>query len=203
MSADGAVDGGRLDGREVKGLDWSGRIITRTRVDDHVGYVVEIDQDQHMLLPGGWLQHTSEGVLTLDRSLADLATHRLGAATVTLPIIEERLDVGTRMVEDETVVVRTRVEEVDRSIDLLLRRETVDVERVMIDQFVDQAPAVRTEGDVTIVPVVEEVLVVEKRLKLREEIHIRRNSSLERDERSVTVRREQVEVDHVAPRNPS
>ena len=37
----------------------------------------------------------------------------------------------------------------------------------VIDQFVDAAPQVRTEGDVTIIPVVEEVLVVEKRLVLK------------------------------------
>jgi stress response protein YsnF len=41
-------------------------------------------------------------------------------------------------------------------------------------RIVETAPEIRTEGDVTILPVVEEVLVVEKRLVLKEELHIRR-----------------------------
>lgn len=41
------------------------------------------------------------------------------------------------------------------------------------------APEIRTEGDVTIVPVLEEVLVVEKRLVLKEELHIRRRVAAE------------------------
>ena len=48
------------------------------------------------------------------------------------------------------------------------------VERVPVDQFVDEAPQVRTEGDVTIIPVLEERYVLEKRLVLVEELHIRR-----------------------------
>jgi stress response protein YsnF len=41
-------------------------------------------------------------------------------------------------------------------------------------RMVETAPEIRTESDVTILPVVEEVLVVEKRLVLKEELHIRR-----------------------------
>jgi hypothetical protein len=41
-----------------------------------------------------------------------------------------------------------------------------------IDRGVDVAPEVRVEGNVTIIPVLEEVLVVEKRLVLKEKLHI-------------------------------
>ena len=46
-----------------------------------------------------------------------------------------------------------------------------------IDRQVDVAPKIRIEGDLTIVPVLEEILVVEKRLILKEEVHIRRTRS--------------------------
>ena len=57
--------------------------------------------------------------------------------------------------------------------------ETVEVTRVPIDKVVETAPEIRTDGDVTIVPVLEEVLVVEKRLVLKEELHIRRRVETE------------------------
>lgn len=55
--------------------------------------------------------------------------------------------------------------------------EDVDVQRVAINQVVESVPDTRIEGDTTIIPVVEEILVVEKRLVLREEVRItkRRN----------------------------
>jgi stress response protein YsnF len=54
---------------------------------------------------------------------------------------------------------------------------------------------VRTEGETTIIPVVEEVLVVEKRLVLKEEIHIRRLISKDDVEVPVTVRRQRAVVE--------
>jgi hypothetical protein len=45
---------------------------------------------------------------------------------------------------------------------------------VQIDRIVAEPPVQRQEGDTLILPVVEEVLVVEKRLMLREEIRITR-----------------------------
>jgi stress response protein YsnF len=47
-------------------------------------------------------------------------------------------------------------------------------DRAAMGRMVETAPEIRTESDVTILPVVEEVLVVEKRLVLKEELHIRR-----------------------------
>jgi hypothetical protein len=44
---------------------------------------------------------------------------------------------------------------------------------VAIYRDVDEAPSIRRSGDLLIVPVLEEVLVIEKRLRLREELHIR------------------------------
>jgi stress response protein YsnF len=75
-----------------------------------------------------------------------------------------------------------------------LSRERVEVERVAVNRIVEQAPAVRTEGDVTIIPVLEEVLVVEKRLMLREEVRLVRRREETREQQTVTLRKEEVEV---------
>ena len=55
-----------------------------------------------------------------------------------------------------------------------LWREEVEVTRVPMQRVVDGPVPVREENDTTIISVVEEVLVVEKRWMLREEIHIRK-----------------------------
>jgi stress response protein YsnF len=49
-------------------------------------------------------------------------------------------------------------------------------------------PTVREEGDTIVIPIVEEVLVVERRLFLKEEVHVGRVTSTERHHKSVTLR---------------
>jgi len=61
------------------------------------------------------------------------------------------------------------------------------------------APESRIEGDVMIVPVLEEVVVVKKQLVLKEELHITRRRIAERDSRTVTLRREEATVERIEP----
>ena len=58
---------------------------------------------------------------------------------------------------------------------------------------------VRTEGDVTIIPVVEERYVMEKRLVLVEELHVRRERHETHRPEVVRVLKEEVEVDRLPP----
>jgi stress response protein YsnF len=77
-----------------------------------------------------------------------------------------------------------------------LLRDSVEVRHVAIDKIVpcDQAPAARQEGDTLIVPVLEEVLVVEKRVRIREELHITRHRHATRHSETVTLQAESVTV---------
>jgi stress response protein YsnF len=68
-----------------------------------------------------------------------------------------------------------------------------------VDRVVSEAPGVRTEGGVTIVPVLEEVLFVEKRLVLKEELHIRRTATTETVELPVTLRKQRAVIERVEP----
>src|SRR5581483_12103193 len=52
--------------------------------------------------------------------------------------------------------------------------EEVQVEHIPVNRIVETRPGVRQEGDVTIVPVIEEVITVQKRLLLREEVRVTR-----------------------------
>jgi stress response protein YsnF len=114
---------------------------------------------------------------------------------VRIPIVEEEAHVFKRTAETERVSVRTFAHEEHAIVADEVRREHVEVTRVPVDREVSEAPRIRTEGDVTIVPVLEERLVVEKRLFLVEELHLRRNTSTEHVELPITLRRTQVEVE--------
>ncbi len=76
-----------------------------------------------------------------------------------------------------------------------LRHDEVEVERVPVNRAVSELPSVRLEGSTTIIPVVEEVVVVEKRLILVEELHVRRKSVAETRQIPVVLRSEQVRID--------
>jgi len=113
---------------------------------------------------------------------------------VAVPLVEERAIVGKRVIETGRVQVRTRTEQREELVEAELAREEVEVERVPIGREIDVVPAVRQEGDVTIVPVVEEVLVVQKRLVLVEEVHLRRTRRSETVSHPVTLATQRAEV---------
>ena len=112
-----------------------------------------------------------------------------------VPVIEEELRVGKRVVETGRVRVTKTVHEHEETVDESLMREEYDVERVPIDAFVDGPVGPRYEGETLVVPVLEEVLVVEKRLVVREELRITPKRTEERESRRFTLRKEEVSVE--------
>lgn len=112
-----------------------------------------------------------------------------------ISIVQEEAYVAKRVVPTEHVQVRTSAEEHLVTIRDELHREHVAITRVPINREVTEAPAIRTEGDVTIVPVLEERLVVEKRLFLVEELHLHRTVNAEPVEIPTTLRHTRVDVE--------
>jgi uncharacterized protein (TIGR02271 family) len=117
--------------------------------------------------------------------------------TCALSLVEETAKIEKRRVTSGRVVVKTVVETEEQLLREALSKENVDVERILIDRVVDVAPQVRTEGDVTIIPVLEERLVVEKQLVLLEEVRIRRHSFVETVEVPVTLRKQRASVERL------
>jgi uncharacterized protein (TIGR02271 family) len=115
----------------------------------------------------------------------------------TIPVHEERLRITRRAVQTDRVVLRKTVTEHEEPVDLSLRSETLSVERVPVNRVVASPPAVREEGDEMIVPVLEEIMVVETRLVLKEELRIRRIHATRTEHRTARLRREEVAVEHL------
>lgn len=119
--------------------------------------------------------------------------------TLVIPVIEERLDISKELLTTGLVHVQKSVHEHEVVISEPLTAETVHVERVPMDLIVESLPAVRTEGDVTVIPVVEEVLVTRKQLRLVEEVRITRVRSTSVHQENLTLRSEKVTVDRQTP----
>jgi len=84
-----------------------------------------------------------------------------------------------------------------------LNREDVEVQRIRVDRRVSEPEESRQEGDWLIIPVMEEVFVVEKHLMVTEEIRIRKRLMTEDAEVREIVRRERATVEDTrVPRDP-
>ena len=102
-----------------------------------------------------------------------------------------------RVVTDR-VRLNKQVHEDQEVLDIPVRTETLEVERVPVGRFIEAAPAIRQEGETTVYPVVEEVLVVEKRLRLVEEVRITQRQATRHVRKEVVLRREEITVEHMA-----
>ena len=116
------------------------------------------------------------------------------ADAVSLELKAETLVVARRLVAGETVRVSTVTREVEHAVDEMLTSERVEVERVPIGRVIATVPGIREEDGVTIIPVVEERIVVERQLILKEEIRISRRRVEDRHVQTVALRRQEAIV---------
>ena len=115
-----------------------------------------------------------------------------------IALLEEVAHVDVQSVATGRVRISTHVSAVEEIARADLETDTVEVTRVPVNQPVTGAlPEVRTKGDLTIVPVFEEVPVVEKRLMLKEELHIRRIVTSEAVAMPVTLRQQTAAVERL------
>ena len=125
-----------------------------------------------------------------------------GEGTVTVPLMAESLRVTKQEVVTGGVRLTKRVTEREETVDEPLLRSDVRVERVPINRVVTEAPQARQEGDTLVVPILEEVLVVEKRLMLKEEVRITRTQTEVHQPQAVTLRTEEAVLEGMTPEAP-
>lgn len=144
----------------------------------------------------GVMQTGTATAAVTDKAAADrLASVETLTRSEVIPVLQETIRVSKREVETGRVVVRKTVSERDEAAEMLLKQTDVSVERVPVGRVVTEAPASRQEGDVLIIPVLEEVLVTEKRLVLKEELHIRKTTSERTAHEVVRLRTENVLIE--------
>ena len=119
------------------------------------------------------------------------------------PLHAEELSVSRQQIAGDTVQVSIVTREGDGVVDEMLNHERVEIDRVPIGRPVDAIPPVRQEGETTILPVVEEIIVVQRRLILKEEVRIKRLHVSERHQEAVVLRKQEAVITRMEPHSGS
>jgi uncharacterized protein (TIGR02271 family) len=165
--------------------------------DDGEGWlVVEFNDGSRFGISAKALIQEQDGTYRFSLHAPPLRGEAAGSEEMIIPVIAEELTVEKERVAKAKVRVHKRVESHEELANIPRTREEVTVERVQVNQFVDnEPPVVRDEDGVLIIPVLEEVLVVDKRLLLREEVRIYKRQTTTTTSQTVTLRREVVDLE--------
>ncbi len=168
---------------------------------------VRLEDGRTLRVPANLLLPQDDGSYALTLSAVEIA-HLAGSAgartdeSIVVPVVAEEVEVGKRTVETGRVRLKKTVKATQKVVDEPLIHEDVHVERVAINRPIAEAVGPRQEGDTLIVPLLEEILVVEKRLILREEVRITRRRTEQRSSQTVTLRSEEATVERVEGEPP-
>lgn len=121
---------------------------------------------------------------------------------VVIPLHAEEVSIGKKQVATGRVMVSTVTNSREELVEQLLQSERVEVERVPMGQVVATIPEVRTEGDITIIPVVEEALVLQRQIVLKEEVRIRRIRETQNYRETVVLRQQEAVITRVPDTSP-
>ncbi len=114
----------------------------------------------------------------------------------TIPVVEEKLHIGKKVIEIGKISVSKTVSEQIEIVNLPLVHEEVDIERISINQYVETPPTpIRYEGETMIIPVLREVMVIEKRFLLVEEIRVTKRQSHTEETQEVALRKEEIKIE--------
>ena len=163
---------------------------------------IVLDSGQRLFVPLDTLVPLEDGGYRIAAPVSGFDALQAESAEQVIPLVAEVLTVGKREVETGRVRFRKEVTERTETVDEPLLRTEVSTRRVEINQFVDSPPAIRYEGDAMIIPILEEVLVVEKRLRLKEEVYITQVQTEHHEPQTVTLRQETLAEERLNASSP-
>jgi stress response protein YsnF len=166
---------------------------------------VQMADSQQIWIVSDTLVQQSDGQFLLPIAVPEPPRHpRLNESadeseTTVIPVIEEQAVISKRLVRGGGVRISKVVREREETVHTTLAHQETDVTRVPVGEFVSEPEQTRKEGDTLIVPVYEEVMVVEKRLRLRERLIITRRLVETEQEEPVVLRAEEAFVERLEP----
>jgi uncharacterized protein (TIGR02271 family) len=116
---------------------------------------------------------------------------------IIIPVVQEQIVIDKQVIETGKVRVRKTVSEETASLNIPLIQENYDVQRVPAQQILDKAPGIRYEGDTIIVPVMREVVIVEKKYELIEEVRLTKRTTSVPHVQDITLLKEHIDVERV------
>lgn len=177
-----------------------------TASEDTEQVLIVFDNKKRVMIPPSVLTPQREGQYLLPLRLDNTMSSDAPAETlavgekIAIPVIVEEVRVTTEAVETGRILVHKSVAERVEMVDVPLMHEELKVERRPINLPVEGVtPGPRQEGETLVIPVLEEVLFVEKRLFVREEWRIDRVRSTYTEQQEVVLRSEKIEVQRESP----
>lgn len=175
--------------------------------EDRGFLVVDFNDGSSVVVPPEFLVLQEDDTYYLEVNTTELSNALDTSATESLEeeqiiqVIAEELNVETERVARGVVRVHKRVETREEIVNTVITEEKVSVERIPLNKLVqeDETPKVRKENGVLIIPVIEEVLVLEKRLMVREEVRISRHRTKQNIPQKVVLRREVIDIERSDP----
>jgi uncharacterized protein (TIGR02271 family) len=158
--------------------------------------------DKEIIAPQSMVMVQEDGTYHLPLSFSELEEH-LPSSDVTgqdtesniIPIVQEELVVRKEQVESGKVRLHITTQYQEEAITEPVYQESISIERIPINRVIDTPANIRYEDNKTIVPLMKEVIVVQKQLMLTEEIHISKTRTKSHDTQTVTLRREEVQIE--------
>jgi uncharacterized protein (TIGR02271 family) len=171
---------------------------------DSSKWLIQLDSGQRLLVPAEHFVQQEDGSYHLPLSRIEIEqqlchSDDLAGDRLVIPVIADELDVQKQIVETGKVRVTKVVHERETVVDEPLFHDEVEVEHISVNRAVEGPISIRYEDDTIIVPIMEEVLVVQKQLILKEEIHIRKRRIESHHSQQVTLRREEAHIDRLEP----
>lgn len=117
---------------------------------------------------------------------------------LTFPVIEEKPVINKKIIDTAEINIKKSVSEHPEIVECTLAKEEFQVERIPIHEVREEReePAqIRIEGDDTFIPVQEEILVVQKKILVKEELRIRKIRTEHNEKVTVNLRKEEVTVE--------
>lgn len=115
---------------------------------------------------------------------------------VSMPLAEEQATISKQRKVHSRISLTRSTQQVEKLLETELTHEHVEIEHVPMNYQVadDYSSEIRQEGDVFIIPVIEEQVEIITKRVLKEEIHIHKHTSKEEFQQKVTLRNQEVKI---------
>lgn len=160
--------------------------------------VLVLEDGTNLAVPVSLLARQSDDKLELPFAFGAVPANADGRQEIGIPVLQETVNIDKHAVDTgKGIRVSKTVSERMQLVDPPLLQDELVIEHVPVGQPVaaGRLPATRYEGDTLIVPILEEVLVVEKQVRLKEELRITRQRREVHAPQTVTLKSEQVTVE--------
>ena len=84
-----------------------------------------------------------------------------------LNVLQEQVNIDKKVIESGKVIIHKKVHEENKDVEVPVSHEEVEIRKVAVNKYITEPPDVRYEGNTTIIPVIKEVAVIEKKFVQR------------------------------------